>query len=304
MYGEDMKTDGAGEALLADPDAAVKSDAQNAPGQDQQNIITSLFAAPPSQAALYTRENIHRYQVLKEAREADPTSFDWSNAEPQQRLHRQAEILRHAADQSEMQDEAMRSGEMKGEGGTEEERVNAEQVTPRLLPAPDWDVLLTMDPPRVDWIEEDGYYTCFGDRWPVQDKLAGLQEMGMRQFYKDDGQDRRSAMVTLLRTLLKSYLGLVDVLLEPPQEYLASEHNPATDQVIQSWRFASQDKAKEINDLSINLMHLLNETRPIQAKEELAVLLKKQLTRRREETELIKLQCHAMRADLLKIRES
>jgi mediator of RNA polymerase II transcription subunit 7 len=137
----------------------------------------------------------------------------------------------------------------------------------------------------------------------VEDRLAGLQEMGMRQFYPNDCQDRRSAMVTLLRTLLKSYLGLVDVLLEAPQEYLASETIPNTNQVVQSWRFASQDKAKEINDLSINFMHLLNETRPIQAKEELCNILKKQLSRRREETELIKLQCQAMRKELAKMRD-
>lgn len=282
---------------------------QDAAPQGQQGVITSLFAAPPIQAALFTRDNIHRYQLLKQqARDADQSDFNWNTAEPLERLQRQADIIEKEAakvkeeqknDDVDMEDE----GEVNRKEKTDAIAAQVEKA-PQLLPVPDWDILLTMEPPRVDWIEEDGSYTCFGDRWPVEDKLAGLREIGMRQFYPDDCQDRRPAMVTLLRTLLKSYLGLVDVLLEPPQEYLASEQIPNTDQVIQTWRFASQDKAKDINDLSINFMHLLNETRPLQAKEELKNLLRKQLNRRREETELIKMQCKAMRTELAKMRES
>ncbi|UZJ54353.1 hypothetical protein CBS101457_003673 [Exobasidium rhododendri] len=269
--------------------------------QAQQNVITSLFAAPPIQSTLYTRDNIRRCQILKQVRDdTDQGSFNWNSSDPQQRLQRQTEILNLAAIEIEAREKEKETAAVEGKEGRE---ANVEEIA-RVLPVPDWDVLLTMDPPRVDWIEEDGYYTCFGDRWPVEDRLAGLQEMGMRQFYADESKDRRAAMMTILRTLLKSYLGLVDILLETPQEYLASTQIPNTDQIIQSWRFVSQDKAKDINDLSINFMHLLNEMRPLQAKEELMMLLKRQLRRRREETELIKLQCQAMRAELRKMRES
>jgi hypothetical protein len=259
--------------------------------QGQSQGLSSLFTSPPSQAALYTRDNIFRYQTVKQARDAD--DFDWDNAEPLERLRRQSEILNQAAASLVKEKEAeMETDEIKS--AEDDKKMQA----PNLLPTPDFDLLLTMDPPRIDWIEEYGYYSCFGETWPVEEKLAGLRDLNMRQFYPDDCQDRRAAMKTLLRTLLKSYLELVDVLLEPPQEYLG------TDQGMQSWRFVSQDKAKDINDLSINFMHLLNEMRPLQAKEDLCNLLKRQVSRRREEADLIRLQCQAMRTELAKLRQS
>jgi hypothetical protein len=263
--------------------------------QQQAQGVASLFSAPPSQAALFTRDNIYRYQTVKQARDADESGFDWENAEPQERLRRQAEILTDAA-------ATLASEEEEDEGDTKMDDVKdakeKETKRPNLLPAPDFDLLLTIEPPRVDWIEEDGFYSCFGETWPVEEKLAGLKELNMRQFYPDDCKDRRAAMTTLLRTLLKSYLELVDVVLEPPQEYLGSDDG------MQSWRFVSQDKAKDINDLSINFMHLLNEMRPLQAKEDLCSLLKRQISRRREEADLIKLQCQAMKSELAKLRQA
>lgn len=254
-----------------------------------QSALASLFPNPPIQFAHYTRDNVYRFRVLKKAQEGSANDFDWDAATPEERLNKQTEILNKAAAKKEEQKE-----DVDMEGSAEKKEIDERQ----LLPVPDWDVLLTMQPPRVDWIEEDGFYTCFGETWPVEEKLAPLPDLGMRQFYPEDGHDRRAVMVTLLRTILKSYLSLVDVLLEPPQEYLSTENE------VQSWRFVSQDKAKDINDLSINFMHLLNETRPIQAKEDLRDMMQKQLDRRREETQLIKLQCKAMRSELAKIREA
>ena len=279
-------------------------EAETGQGEGQAGLA-SLFPNPPSQSRLYTRDNIHRYQVLKAARDADDT-FDWEAATPQERISRQNEILTAAAasEQEERNDVEMRDSndgvEKKGERlGEDEGGARATAPSTQLLPCPDWDVLSVMDTPRVDWIEDDGFYTYFGENWPVEERLPTLPDLGMRQFYPDGGQhDRREVMVTLLRTILKSYLGLVDVLLEPPQEYLGTE------QGVPSWRFVSQDKAKDINDLSINFMHLLNEMRPLQAKEDLRDLLKKQLDRRREETGLIRLQCEAMKAELAKIKEA
>ena len=275
---------------MATDDAREGQQAAGEPTEGQ-GVIAALFPAPPSQAALYTRDNIHQYSLVKEARDEDEASaaFDWDTAEPQERLQRQADILTRAADE-----------EHGGQGEAESE--GREECAQKVWTIPDWDMLQAMEPPRVDWIEQDGSYSCFGETWPVDEKLAGLREMGMRQFYPDDCTDRRAAMVTLLRTLLKAYLSLVDVLLEAPQEYLSSEKVPNTDQVVQTWRFVSQDKAKDINDLSINIMHLLNEMRPLQAKEELRDLVKRQLDRRRDETKLIRLQCQAMRAELARMR--
>lgn len=260
--------------------------------QAQTAGLSALFPSPPSQAALFTRDNVYRLFTLQQARDdVDKEDFDWENSEPQERIRRQTEILTKAA-------EAVASSAVELEkNGDDVEMESSDQERkplPKLLPAPAWDILLEMEPPRVDWIEEDGFYSCFGETWPVEERLAGLKELEMRQFYPDDCSDKRIAMVTLLRTLLKSYLGLIDVILETPQEYPANG---------QEWRFVSQDKAKDINDLSINFMHLLNEMRPFQAKEDLRNLLTTQLSRRKEEANLIKLQCKAMREQLAKMRQ-
>lgn len=33
---------------------------------------------------------------------------------------------------------------------------------------PEWDLVAELEEPRVDWIEEDGGYECFGDFYPVR----------------------------------------------------------------------------------------------------------------------------------------
>lgn len=266
--------------------------------QAQAAGLSSLFPDPPSQAALYTRDNIHRLFILKQARDAEKDNFDWENREPQERIQQQAEILTRASEAASAAELEKNGDDVKmhqTESSDQKKSHEKKSHFPKkLLPVPDWDIFLTMEPPRVDWIEEDGFYSCFGETWPVEERLAGLKELEMRQFYPDDCLDKRVAMVTLLRTLLKSFLGLIDVILETPQEYPANGVE---------WRFVSQDKAKDINDLSINFMHLLNEMRPLQAKQDLRNLLISQLNRRKEEANLIKLQCKAMREQLAKLRQ-
>lgn len=44
----------------------------------------------------------------------------------------------------------------------EQQRVLSDQGEPVV----DWD-LTALEPPRIDWIQEDGGYEVFGDHWPV-----------------------------------------------------------------------------------------------------------------------------------------
>lgn len=178
-------------------------------------------------------------------------------------------------------------------------KTTSEDVPPaKLLPVPSWDILLEMEPPNVDWIEEDGYYTCFGEQWPIIETLPSLQDMSMRQVYSSSGDgeaiDRPAVLTALLRTMLKSYMSLIDVVLSPPHEYAAEDGN---------WRFVTQDRAREINDVAINFTHLLNETRPLQAREQLRDMMRAQLSRRQSEAGLIRAQCAAMRAEVQTIRQ-
>ena len=49
-------------------------------------------------------------------------------------------------------------------------------------------------------------------------------------------------------------------------------------------------------------MHLLNETRPLQAREQLRDLMRDQLNNRKQEANLMRLQCQAIRAELQSIK--
>lgn len=270
-------------------------------------VAHSLYPTPPSVFARFTRDNVARLQCLTEAKERDQRTgaFDWVHANPQQRIARQQVILEEAAvkrrEEGVRKEEADQGGQNDEAEEGDEKREKQRSIPPDLLPAPDWDVLLAMESPNVGWIEEDGHYTCFGEQWPVEETLPSLEQVGMPQLYPHSvvGQsgtesvaadERPAILTTLLRTMLKSYLGLIDIVLAPPHEYLAAEQDPATGQTIsQQWRFTSHDKAREINDITINFMHLLNETRPLQAREQLRDLLRDQLLRRREEAKLMRL---------------
>lgn len=56
----------------------------------------------------------------------------------------------------------------------------------------------------------------------------------------------------------------------------------------EGWRFVTQDIAGEINDIVVNFQHLLNELRPVQARETLRNTMEEQVKRRKEEAALIR----------------
>lgn len=136
---------------------AQEQPAENEGGGQQGQVVASLYPPIPSVYARFTRQNIHRYRVLRD-RLDDAMRKEWNDFEPSERIKRQELLLEEA----EAALTAERGGtlDVDSQGKTENEQ-------PSLLPAPDWDVMLEMDGPNVDWIEEDGYYSCFGDRWPV-----------------------------------------------------------------------------------------------------------------------------------------
>lgn len=228
-----------------------------------RQIIDSLFPPPPAYYTRYTAQNIARYDALRQAAGA-PSALETPGA----RLAHQRRILESSVDRREN----VHGDE---EGGPS--------------PAPDWDILLEMEPPNVDWIKQDGSYKCFGEQWPIEDMLPSLEQMGMPRLFPVKG-NRSDILLTLLRTLLKSYLSLVNLILFTPQEYFTADKDPLSGQPnsdLGQWRFVTQDRAREINDVCINITHLLNEIRPLQAREQLRDLMRSQLERRQQETKLI-----------------
>lgn len=49
------------------------------------------------------------------------------------------------------------------------------------LEPPHIDFERTMMPPNIQWIEEDGGYQLFGQRWPIPDVAPSLKDLGLQE---------------------------------------------------------------------------------------------------------------------------
>ena len=99
--------------------------------------------------------------------------------------------------------------------------------------------------------------------------VACIPELTVR----DTHTDRRPALLSILRTLLVSYSTLTKSLLAPP---------PPTD-VPPEWR----QHVEWITVMAQNIMAAANDLRPVQARCNLELMMKRQLDLRREETRLL-----------------
>ncbi|KAF8078814.1 MED7 protein-domain-containing protein [Lyophyllum atratum] len=159
---------------------------------------------------------------------------------------------------------------------------------------PEWP-LAQLEKPRVDWIleEPDAHYEVFGDQWFVKEKIPSLAELGGNQLYPaDPSADRRPALIAVLRSLLVTFSSLTSSLLAPPPS-MASADPPEWHRHVE-W----------ITVLSQNVMAAANDLRPVQARGNLEVMMRRQLELRRNETEALHSKCDALEAKLAEMRKS
>jgi len=157
---------------------------------------------------------------------------------------------------------------------------------------PDWP-LTQLEKPRVDWILDDpeGCYDVFGDRWFIKEPIPSLADMGGNQLYPiDPSVDRRPALLSILRTLVVSYSTLTKSLLAPP---------PPTN-VPPEW----QQHVEWITVMAQNIMAAANDLRPVQARCNLELMMKRQLDLRKEETRILHEKCDNMEAKLAALRQA
>ncbi|KAF9566126.1 hypothetical protein CPC08DRAFT_740801 [Agrocybe pediades] len=171
--------------------------------------------------------------------------------------------------------------------------VNQSEVLKDQTDVPDWP-LAQLEKPRVDWIleEPDAHYDVFGDRWFVKESILSLADLGGNQLYATDPTiDRRPVLRSMLRSLLVTYSALTGSLLSPP---------PVSPEIPAEW----QRHVEWITVLSQNLMAAANDLRPVQARGNLEMMLKRQLELRREETQKLHEKCDAMSAKLAELKAS
>ncbi|GAA5877842.1 hypothetical protein JCM3774_000193 [Rhodotorula dairenensis] len=151
-----------------------------------------------------------------------------------------------------------------------------------------------LDPPDVDWIVHDGSYSVFGETWPVNEVSPTLQEMGVPEMFDRD-TDRKVSLQSLLRTLILTYTQLLDALLAPPPSLAHPEPT------LPDGRPAPTDPERlteHIRLVCINMHYLVNELRPVQARETLKAMMQSQIDLRKRKTAAIKQKCADITAQL------
>ncbi|KAI7861785.1 MED7 protein-domain-containing protein [Spinellus fusiger] len=107
-------------------------------------------------------------------------------------------------------------------------------------------------------------YKIFDQTWQVEDKLATLKELGVKQLFPSESIDRVQELKKLNRALIAQYLSLLDVLVHNPDEF--------------------GKRIENISTIFINMHHILNEYRPHQARETLKLLMENQVAKKRQQT--------------------
>lgn len=172
-------------------------------------------------------------------------------------------------------------------------QVNQHEVLSDQTDVPDWP-LTQLEKPRVDWIREEGAWTVFGDTWPIEERHATLAELGMTQLYPSDPNiDRRPALLTVLKSMLVTYSHMLNGLLAPPPTTTSST-------LPEEWRRHTE----WIGTMSLNLTAAANELRPVQARGNLELMMRRQLGLRREETQSIHAKCDELEAKLSQLSGS
>ncbi|GJE87557.1 Med7 domain-containing protein [Phanerochaete sordida] len=173
-------------------------------------------------------------------------------------------------------------------------QANQHEVLSDQTDVPDWP-LTQLEKPRVDWILEDGYYTVFGDTWFVKETIPSLAESGGNQLYPTDPTvDRRPALLSIMKTMLVTYSHLLNALLMPP---------PTTS----SGPGAQPEWVRHVEWITVmaqNLLAAANDLRPVQARGNLEMMMRRQLELRREETRNIHAKCDELEAKLSALSSS
>ncbi|KAK9894888.1 hypothetical protein P389DRAFT_85901 [Cystobasidium minutum MCA 4210] len=148
-------------------------------------------------------------------------------------------------------------------------------------------------PPEVDLVEADGHWMAFGQAWPIHEKLPTLEEMGVKQLYKTPTtwEERRQALQALLHTVLHTYLRLLSILTSGPPSLTAEQAAFQTGQQGQIIKTQADTAIEHIRLSAINIHHLCNEWRPVQARENLKMLMRNQIQERKRRTSEVRETC-------------
>jgi len=114
-------------------------------------------------------------------------------------------------------------------------------------------------------------------------------------------KDRRQALHSLLRTVLHTYLRLLSVLLQGPPS-IPSEQEQFKKDPSKLLTTQADQLIEHIKLCTINIHHICNEWRPVQAREMIKLILRNQIEERRERIEEMKSTCDEIRSRLQSLK--
>ncbi|KAI8049043.1 MED7 protein-domain-containing protein [Syncephalis plumigaleata] len=120
-----------------------------------------------------------------------------------------------------------------------------------------------------------GFYHLFGEQWPVVEEPFSLKDAGITQLYSDAPNVKRAdELKRLNHSLVFNFIELVNVLQRCPDQY--------------------PTKIDHFRLLLNNFYALINEYRPIQAKETLKLMLQDQIERKQTATRELLAKCQSL----------
>ncbi|WFD00654.1 hypothetical protein MYAM1_003405 [Malassezia yamatoensis] len=267
---------------------------------------TSVFPPPPKTYEVFTEENVLWLQVLQAELDRSGQRESFRSMAPEDRRALQTQLLQDASDRDL--------------DGTDDASKKERDVV-----LPDIDLIELM-PPDISWIEQDGGYQLFGQRWPIPEATPTLEQLGIPRMFPPEPFDHAEALRTLLRTMLFTYYQLTNDLLQPIQPYEASgggsvptaasatesqqlfnsnateekqqenlEAAPVADGVADVTTTRLRDHLQHLETTVINFQYLMNQLRPVQASASLEMLLEEQVKRREEQTKALRDKCESIR---------
>ncbi|CDZ98390.1 Transcriptional coactivator [Phaffia rhodozyma] len=147
---------------------------------------------------------------------------------------------------------------------------------------PDWD-FNELEPPKLDWIEKDETYECFGDVFPVNARVPTIEDMGVPRLIPDDVTNMKPHLLSLLHTYLRTTLLLLGALTRPPSVLAGSEDEQTAP--------VGAPYVERLEQVGVNMMVGVNGLRGVQAQATLEQIMVDQLQRRRSETADAKRKC-------------
>ncbi|KAI9638216.1 mediator of RNA polymerase II transcription subunit 7 [Dioszegia hungarica] len=151
----------------------------------------------------------------------------------------------------------------------------------------------SLQPPRVDWIDEEAKWMCFGEALTTAPRIPTPAEIGLPPLTNPSDSPQES-LPPLLHSFLHTMLLLLDTLTN-------TARNPG-ELEQKGWAHEGDQYIQHLTNIAATMMVEANQVRSVQAEATLVLLMEKQLQERRAQTAALKSKCEHLSSTLRALR--